>query len=110
MATASPPTGDDDLDPGVSAALAQQVPGHVAGRQTEHATQGEHQVGLVLADTTTAGQCLGGGRWVGPSGRMPVAVVTRSAAVFRRMVKLMRSMSRPGRAVAVSAAVWMSAW
>src|ERR1700733_9992185 len=33
----------------------------------------------------------------GPSGRMPVAVVTRSAAVCSKMVKLIRSVSKPGR-------------
>jgi hypothetical protein len=41
---------------------------------------------------------------------MPVAVVTRSAAVCSKMVKLIRSVSRPGRVAAVSAAARMSAW
>jgi hypothetical protein len=34
----------------------------VAGRLTEQVTQGEHQVGLVLANSAAAGQCLCGGR------------------------------------------------
>ncbi|MFE2640476.1 hypothetical protein ACFXKF_38045 [Streptomyces scopuliridis] len=49
-------------------------------------------------------------RSAGPAGgRIPVAVVT-VAAVVCGTVKLMRSMSRPGRVRAVSAAARIRAW
>jgi hypothetical protein len=49
-------------------------------------------------------------RVMGPVGKIPLAVVTRSPVVCRRTVKLMRSMFGPGRAVAVSPAMRINAW
>ncbi|MFF3404225.1 hypothetical protein ACFYW6_37905 [Streptomyces sp. NPDC002659] len=50
-------------------------------------------------------------RSAGPAGEvMLLAVVTVSAAVWSRTVKLMRSMSRPGRVLTASTEARMSAW
>ena len=51
---------DEDLDPGVGAALAEQVPGDVAGREAAEPREREHAVGVVLADAGAAGPRLGG--------------------------------------------------
>ena len=51
---------DEDLDPGVRAALAEQVPGDVAGREAAEPREREHAVGVVLADAGAAGPRLGG--------------------------------------------------
>ena len=48
----------EDLDTGVGATLAQQVAGHVPGRQPDQVAEREHQVRGVLADAATAGECF----------------------------------------------------
>ena len=55
-----PGPGHHDLDPGVRAALADEVPGHVPGWQAQQVAQGQHHVGHVLADAAATGQRLGG--------------------------------------------------
>jgi hypothetical protein len=50
----------------VGAALAEQVPGHVAGGQPELVADGQHHVGVVLADAVADRRRLGcGGRHAG---------------------------------------------
>ena len=53
--------GHDHLDPGVAAALAQEVAGHVAGGQAAQPAQAEHHVGVVLAHALGHAEGAGGG-------------------------------------------------
>src|SRR5579859_154937 len=53
--------GDDHFYPGVCAALAEQVPRDVAGRQPYCSAERDHDMRGVLADPVSAGERLGGG-------------------------------------------------